>query len=306
MVNRIVIVTDETQIAQLFDALETANEEFQIVTLFWIGNMTRTEYNGYEIVSIEQICDLYHMEYDLIINVNALETAVFALLKEVCPRDKIISYNEFVQRFLDEEMIMQCLQKKIQRICTNQGNDKPYVSIGEFTYGEPCIVSDREDIELKIGKFCSIAAGVKILLGVEHRTDWNSTYPFNVLIPSCSYIEGHPASKGDVTIGNDVWLAQGATILSGVTIGDGCVIGANAVVAGSVPPYSIAVGNPAKVIKKRFSDETIVKLQEMRWWDWSYEDIYRVIPLLQSSDIEGLYKYYGEHILKGQAGRKKE
>lgn len=226
MVNRIVIVTDETQIAQLFDALETANEEFQIVTLFWVGNMTRTEYNGYEIVSIEQICDLYHMEYDLIINVNALEEAVFALLKEVCPRDKIISYNEFVQRFLDEEMIMQCLQKKIQRICTNQGND--------------------------------------------------------------------------------VWLAQGATILSGVTIGDGCVIGANAVVAGSVPPYSIAVGNPAKVIKKRFSDETIVKLQEMRWWDWSYEDIYRVIPLLQSSDIEGLYKYYGEHILKGQAGRKKE
>lgn len=95
-----------------------------------------------------------------------------------------------------------------------------------------------------------------------------------------------------------MWLGHESTILSGVTIGDGCVVGANAVVASSVPPYSIVAGNPAKIIRKRFSDETIAKLQEMKWWDWSYENIYRAIPLLQSSDIEGLYKYYREYVLK--------
>lgn len=127
------------------------------------------------------------------------------------------------------------------------------------------------DARLEIGKFCSIAEGVKIFLGGNHRVDWITTYPFPALLhywPEASGITGHPSTRGDVIIGNDVWIGTDAIILSGVKIGDGAVIGAGAVVTQDVNPYSIVIGNPAREIRRRFSDAMVDKLLEIRWWDW--------------------------------------
>lgn len=167
--------------------------------------------------------------------------------------------------------------------------DNKYCEIGEFTYGHPRINSWGEGTYLKIGKFCSIAYNVEIFLGGNHRTDWVSTYPFNILnnsFPNAVGINGHPFSKGDVIIGNDVWIGQNSVILSGIKIGDGAVIGANSVVTKNVEPYSIVAGNPAKLIKKRFTDDQINSLEKIEWWNWPIEKINENIPLMCSEKIE--------------------
>ena len=164
--------------------------------------------------------------------------------------------------------------------------------IGDYTYGLPQIFdfSAYDDIAtnpttLTIGKFCSLA-DVKIVLGSEHRPDWVSTYPFNALSQRFRHIKGHPATKGDIVIGNDVWVATNVTILSGVTIGNGAVVGANSLVIKDVPSYCIVGGNPAKVIKQRFTSEIIAQLEEIKWWDLPMEVIESHVELLQSSNIE--------------------
>lgn len=121
-------------------------------------------------------------------------------------------------------------------------------SIGRFTYGSPLVMFDSPDINLKIGSFCSIAGGVAIFLGGNHRIDYTTTFPFNFVFEEFCGFKGHPASKGDVIIGNDVWIGSCAVILSGVTIGDGAVIGANSIVTKDVEPYSVVAGNPARKI----------------------------------------------------------
>ena len=94
-------------------------------------------------------------------------------------------------------------------------------------------------------------------------------------------------SRGDVVIGNDVWAGNGAVILSGITIGDGAVIGARAVVTKDVPPYSVVVGNPAEIIKKRFPDEIISGLLDIQWWKWDDSRIEKAVPFLMNSDAAG-------------------
>jgi acetyltransferase-like isoleucine patch superfamily enzyme len=171
--------------------------------------------------------------------------------------------------------------------------------IGDYTYGEPTIFP-HEGKKLIIGKFCSIAADVKIFLGANHRTDWCTTYPFPDLDskyhfwPGAETIDGHPSSKGDVMIGNDVWIGHGATILSGVCIGDGAVVGAMSVVSSDVAPYTIVAGNPARVIKKRFDENTIIKLLELKWWDWPIDTIRKKIKILCSPDLSELF-VLGDH-----------
>lgn len=160
--------------------------------------------------------------------------------------------------------------------------------VGDYTYGVPRVRWWGEPARLRIGKFCSIADDVRIFLGGNHRVDWVSTYPFTAFAdrwPKAQDIQGHPTTGGDVTIGNDVWIASTVLILSGVTIGDGAAIGSGAVVTRDVEPYSIVVGNPAREIAKRFDDDTIQFLLELRWWDWPEEKIRRHVDILCSTDI---------------------
>lgn len=174
----------------------------------------------------------------------------------------------------------------------NQHTNLQSYDIGDYSYGSPIDILDLvDDVTLKIGKYCSIAAGVRILLGADHRTDWVTTYPFNILYSDIVKNTGHPASKGNIIIGNDVWIASGAVLLSGVTIGDGAVIGANAVVTKDVEPYSIVAGNPATFIKKRFSDQVIASLLTIKWWCWSDDEVRQAVPHLLSNDILGFIQY---------------
>ena len=152
---------------------------------------------------------------------------------------------------------------------------------------------------LIIGKFCQIAAGVEFVMnGANHQMNAVSTYPFYTL-------EGWnmepPAGadmplKGDTVVGNDVWIGQNAVILPGVHIGDGAIIGADSVVGSNVEPYTIAAGNPVRVLRKRFDDEMIGLLLDFRWWDKSIEEIDSLIPVLTCSDIEKVRKYIKEYL----------
>jgi len=164
-------------------------------------------------------------------------------------------------------------------------------SIGDFTYGSPDVISYDNKTKLTVGKYCSFAAQVTILLGGDHRIDWATTYPFPDLPeqwPEADAIVGHPASKGDISIGSDVWIGYGATLLSGITIGDGAVVGANALVSSDIAPYGVAVGTPAAVIKTRFDKKTISRLLTLGWWNWSEEKVRQNIHLLCSANIEAL------------------
>jgi acetyltransferase-like isoleucine patch superfamily enzyme len=161
----------------------------------------------------------------------------------------------------------------------------PQYEIGRGTYGVPKIYTWEEGSILKIGAFCSISARVQIFLGGEHRAEWVTTYPFSWIWKSARGIQGHPKTKGDVIIGNDVWIGIEALILSGVKISDGAIIGARSVVTKDVPPYAIVAGNPARVIKNRFDDETINRLLKLQWWNWDDSKIEKYLPFLLRDDV---------------------
>ena len=182
----------------------------------------------------------------------------------------------------------------------------PNIVIGEYTiYND--FVRDPRDFEknnvlyhypvngdrLKIGKFCSIACGAKFLFtSGNHSMQSLSTYTFPIFYEEWGLdakdIRSAWDNKGDIVIGNDVWIGYEAVILSGVTVGDGAIVGARAVVTKDVPPYTIVAGVPAHPIRKRFDEEAIAKLQALRWWDWDEEKIKRCIPAIQSGDIDAL------------------
>ena len=187
------------------------------------------------------------------------------------------------------------LMKKWRKLCYKLCPPKipfcrenPWLSnhdIGEWSYGWPKVLSWGEDSTLKIGRFCSIGGNVTILLGGEHRTDWVSSYPLSRMLGGEKIYESNIRTKGDVVIGNDVWIGDGAIILSGVTIGDGAVIGARAVIVADVPPYAVAVGNPAVVIKHRFPPEQIEAFLRIQWWNWSLSKIKASLSLMTQDDI---------------------
>jgi acetyltransferase-like isoleucine patch superfamily enzyme len=166
-------------------------------------------------------------------------------------------------------------------------------SVGRGTYGEPKILHWGESATLKVGAFCSIAENVTIFLGGNHRTDWITTYPFPIFRESAKAIIGHPATRGDVVIGNDVWVGANATIMSGVRIGDGAVIGASSVVTRDVPSYGIVAGNPARLIRLRFSDDEIACLIEISWWNWSDTQLDAAMPILLSGNVSALVTFAG-------------
>lgn len=177
---------------------------------------------------------------------------------------------------------------------------RPNIIVGDYTYYDD--PDGAENFErhvthhydfngdkLIIGKFCAIAKGVEFIMnGANHRMCSATTYPFNIfgngwekVTPSIDQLP----LKGDTVVGNDVWIGQSVTILPGVHIGDGAIIGANSVVAKDVLPYNIVAGNPIKIIRKRFDDETIHFLLNLKWWDWPAEKIFANLETLCSGDI---------------------
>lgn len=182
----------------------------------------------------------------------------------------------------------------------------PNITVGDFTMyndfvNDPMLFEKNNVLyhypinhdKLQIGKFCSIACGVKFLFNsANHTLSSLSTYPFPLFFEEWGLekkdVTNAWDNKGDIVIGNDVWIGYEAVILAGVTIGDGAIIGTRAVVTKDVPPYTIVGGVPAKPIKKRFSEETISALLEIQWWNWSKERIARNIGAIQSGNIEQL------------------
>lgn len=148
---------------------------------------------------------------------------------------------------------------------------------------------------LVIGKFCSIACRAKfIFTSANHALGSLSTYPFPIFYDEWALdavnVTDAWDNKGDIVVGNDVWIGYEAVILSGVTIGDGAIIGARAVVTKDVPPYTIVAGVPARPIRKRFDEETIARLEQLRWWDWPEDEIRRNISHIQRGQIEAMLR----------------
>lgn len=185
---------------------------------------------------------------------------------------------------------------------------RPNIEIGDYTMYNDCFQDPTEFEQnnvlyqypinhdrLIIGRFCSIACGAKFLLNsANHTMNSLSTYPFPLFFEEWGLEKKDVAKawdqKGDIVIGNDVWIGFDAVILAGVTIGDGAIIGTRAVVTKDVPPYTIAGGLPAKTIRKRFDDETILELLKIKWWNWPDEKIARNIKAIQSGSIAQLKK----------------
>jgi virginiamycin A acetyltransferase len=176
----------------------------------------------------------------------------------------------------------------------------PNIIVGDYTYYD-----DFENVEnfeknvkyhfdftgdkLIIGKFCMIASGAKFIMnGANHLTKAISSYPFAVFgngWENAMNGKSYP-NKGDLIIGNDVWIGHNATIMAGVRIGDGAIIATNSTVVKDVEPYSIVGGNPAKEIRKRFDEQTISKLLDMQWWNWDIEKITKHVHLLTDDRID--------------------
>lgn len=165
------------------------------------------------------------------------------------------------------------------------------ITIGAYSYGRPKVRFPESGAKLTIGRYCSIADGIEIMLGGNHRTEWATTYPFPAmsgLWPDAAGLAGADVSRGDVVIGSDVWLGSQALILSGVGIGHGAVVAARAVVTKDVPPYAIVAGNPARIVRYRMGEERIAALLRSSWWLLPEAEIGRLIPTLLSERIEDL------------------
>ncbi|HEY6951578.1 MAG TPA: CatB-related O-acetyltransferase [Bacteroidota bacterium] len=175
---------------------------------------------------------------------------------------------------------------------------RPNIIVGDYTYYDDPLGPEHFEANvlyhfdfvgdlLMIGRFCSIAAEVKFIMnGGNHPTDWLTTYPFPI------FGEGWEAAtperwpmKGDTVVGNDVWIGYGAIIMPGITIGNGAIIASGAVVTKDVPSFAIVGGNPADILRYRFDEETIRRLEQICWWNWDVEKITRNVRAICSSDI---------------------
>lgn len=194
--------------------------------------------------------------------------------------------------------------KGFPQICFIKNTIKnPNIIVGDFTYYDD--PEDSENFErnvlyhfpfigdkLIIGNFCAIAKGVKFIMnGANHKMSGFSTFPFYIF--GNGWEKAAPQTdelpyKGDTVIGNDVWIGYEALIMPGVMIGNGAIISSRSVVTADVPAYAIVGGNPAKVIKKRFPDETIVTLEKLAWWNWPVEKITQNMMAIMANDIEAL------------------
>ena len=168
---------------------------------------------------------------------------------------------------------------------------KNFAEIESWSYGNPKVYRWNYTSRIKIGKFCSIGPEVNFLIGSNHHLKWITTSPlsasyFNDSFPNCSNIDLEKKS-GDLVIMNDVWIGAFSTIFDGVEIGNGSIIGAGSVIRKNVEPYSVVVGNPQIVLKKRFSEDKIKILEDSKWWKLKDDQINIISPYLLSEDFEG-------------------
>lgn len=179
--------------------------------------------------------------------------------------------------------------------------DHPRFIVGDYTYASdfdppapdgwaarlaPYLFAFSQE-ELRIGRFCQIAHGVRFIgSSANHATDGISTFPFAVFDPDTML--GYQPDTRDMVIGHDVWLGYGAMVCPGARIGNGAIIGAGSVVRGTVPAYAVVSGNPAQVVRMRFSPDQIARLEALRWWDWPHERLERAVDALQAADIDTL------------------
>ncbi len=170
------------------------------------------------------------------------------------------------------------------------------ITMGHASYNDPYVhYHEGDTAKVRIGKYCSIASGAGFMPGGNHRTEWVSTYPFRVRYALEGALgDGHPATKGDIVVGNDVWIGNDALILSGVTVGDGAVVATKTVVTKDVPPYAIVAGNPGRVIAHRFTESQRARLLDLRWWDWPEEIVLERVSALNGGDVESFLERYTE------------
>lgn len=200
-----------------------------------------------------------------------------------------------------------------QTIYLRQAITDPAISVGEYTIYNDFIQDpagfEKNNVlyhypihreQLVIGKFCSIACGAKFLFNcANHALNSLSTYTFPLFYQEWGLDKENITqawnNKGDIVLGNDVWIGFEAVILAGVTIGNGAIVGARAVVTKDVPPYTIVGGVPAKSIRKRFSQEVITRLEKLRWWDWPENWIRQNIHAIQAGNLEQLEEFAVQH-----------
>lgn len=162
------------------------------------------------------------------------------------------------------------------------------------------LLPDEGVDRLLIGSFCSIGSGATFIMAGNqgHRHNWISTFPLYWMpdVPAFSRAKNGFQPAGDTVIGNDVWIGSEAVVMPGITIGDGAVIGTRAVVTRDVAPYSIVGGHPATEICKRFAEDLVDLLLELRWWEWSEDQLNAAMPLLTSGDIQALHAHWSANI----------
>ncbi len=232
--------------------------------------------------------------------VDFREIEKYILYLEECMKEEKIGPDPHVRYplkgLLDCQWETRCCFLK--NVVTN-----PNIIVGEYTYYDDqrsCKDFEKRNVlylypfskeKLIMGKFCSIATDVEFLMSsANHRMDSFSTYPFSIF--QRGWEEGFDPGtlpwKGDTVLHNDIWLGYDATIMPGVTIGDGAIVGAKSVVTRDVEPYTIVGGNPARIIRKRFDDDTIQELLRIKWWDWSIETISKNVLAISDSDLDAL------------------
>jgi virginiamycin A acetyltransferase len=187
----------------------------------------------------------------------------------------------------------------------------PLTDVGEYTYyadPDDPTAFERNNVlyhygpeRLVIGRFCAIAAQVRFIMNAaNHRMDGVSSYPFPMMggdwHDHMDLFASRPV-RHDTVVGNDVWLGYRVTVMPGVHIGDGAIVASESVVSEDVPPYAVVGGNPARVLRRRFGEEDVERLQRLRWWDWPIEHVTAHVPQIMTGDVDTLERV-AEHIAR--------
>ncbi len=276
------------------DLCDCSVPEIDLLRIYSVDGMT-DDCMGFKLTSLDEIATTPEFDTAIILSeqVGQIKRIINTLAGDRADSVEIIDIYSNTDSIFDGKGKMMWLKHIIE--LQFKRPDPNLAKIGDFSYYTDPVFMREPGITTKLetGKFCSIGPKNLFLIGEEHQKSQNTTYPFDELGGKDFELYGKSTfSKGDIVIGNDVWTGANVTILSGVTVGDGSILGAGSVISKSVEPYSIVAGNPGRVVGKRFSDERIEMLLEMKWWDWEYRHIYDARELIQSEDTKGLYDYY--------------